>query len=135
MVITLRASPLAARPPRARPASDGRARAHRRLAVLARLMDNAFKLPGLGVRIGLDPLLGLVPGAGDVLTALISLYIVYEGVRFGATRGQVARMLANIAIDLVIGAVPILGDVFDIAFKANTRNLAILGIDPSRPRR
>lgn len=135
MVITLRASPFAARPSRARPASDSRARAHRRLTLLARLMDNAFKVPGLRVRIGLDPLLGLVPGAGDVLAALISLYIVYEGIRFGASRGQVARMLANITIDLVIGAVPILGDVFDIAFKANTRNLAILGIDPSRPRR
>ncbi|MCC6677856.1 MAG: DUF4112 domain-containing protein [Phycisphaerales bacterium] len=92
-------------------------------------MDSSCRIPGLGLRFGLDPLLGLIPAAGDALGALISLYIAIEGYRLGATPRQLTLMLANIAIDVAAGAVPILGDIADLAFKANTRNLAILGID------
>lgn len=110
------------------PAPDAIARRRARLIALARLMDNSFRIPGLGLRFGLDPILGLIPAAGDAIGALISLYIVIEGYRLGATPRQLTLMLANIAIDLAAGAVPILGDLADLAFKANTRNLAILGI-------
>lgn len=116
------------------PRADAFARRRARLVALARLMDNAFRVPGLRARIGLDPLLGLIPGAGDALSALISMYIVIEGYRLGATPGQLTRMLANVAIDFAAGAIPILGDLFDWAYKANSRNLAILGIDPRAPR-
>lgn len=80
------------------------------------------------MRIGLDPLVGLIPVAGDVVSAVASLSIVYEGWRLGATRGQIAAMLGNVAVDALAGVVPGLGDVIDVAFKANMRNLAILGI-------
>jgi len=101
-----------------------------RLLALAQLMDNAFEIPGLRVRIGLDPLIGLIPAAGDAISAAVSLYIVWEASRLGATRKQVAMMLVNVALDAVIGSVPGLGDVFDVAFKANVRNLAMLGVGP-----
>lgn len=118
------------------PHPDAVHRRRARLVALARLMDHSVRIPGLGLRIGLDPILGLVPGIGDAAGALISLYIVIEGVRLGASPRQVVMMLANIGIDLAAGAVPILGDIFDIAFKANTRNLAILGIPTgASPRR
>lgn len=121
-------------PGSARPGPDPAAFARRRarLVALARLMDTAFVIPGLRLRIGLDPLLGLLPGAGDAVAALISLYIVVEGHRLGATPGQVARMLLNVGLDFAAGSVPLIGDLFDWAYKANTRNLAILGISAAR---
>jgi len=109
--------------------SDGAVRI-RRLRAIARFMDSSLAIPGLGVRVGIDPIVGLLPGVGDALTTLVSLYIVHEGYKLGASRSQIARMLGNIAIDLLIGSVPVLGDLFDFAFKANTANLRILGIDP-----
>ncbi len=118
--------------PRLDPASNRRRR--QRLLALAQLMDNAFEIPGLKVRIGLDPLIGLIPAAGDALSPAVSLYIVWQAARLGATKKQLALMLANVAIDALVGTVPGLGDVFDVAFKANTRNLAIMGITPSEPR-
>lgn len=105
------------------------ARGRQRLIALARLMDNAFEIPGLKVRVGLDPLIGLIPAAGDAITAAVSLYIVWEAARLGATRKQLTMMVGNVALDALVGCVPGLGDVFDIAFKANTRNLAIMGIE------
>lgn len=102
-----------------------------KLVVLARLMDSEFELPGTGVRIGLDPLLGLVPGIGDVLTTLVSLYIVHQARTLGASRRQIRSMLLNVGIDFLVGEIPILGDLFDFAFKANQRNLLILGFTPA----
>jgi len=107
-----------------------RERRVRRLQVLADLMDSAFVLPGTNLRFGLDPILGLAPGVGDLATNVISLYIVYQGWRLGATKKQMAMMLFNVAVDTVIGVVPIAGDAADFVFKANRRNLAILGIAP-----
>jgi hypothetical protein len=134
--------PFAKRRPWADDSSDHRADSasekemrRRRLVALARLMDNAFEVPGLGVRFGLDGIIGLVPGAGDAISAAISAYIVYEGWKLGATRTQVARMVGNIVIDTAIGAVPVLGDLVDIGFKANIRNLRILGIDAGAKKR
>lgn len=97
-----------------------------RLRRLAWLLDAQFGLPGTRFRFGLNSLFGLAPVAGDVLLGLVSLYIVWEARRLGAPIGLLARMLANIAVEVGGGAIPVLGDLFDMAFKANLRNLALL---------
>jgi hypothetical protein len=97
----------------------------RRLEALGSLLDSRFRLPG-GFRFGLDPLIGLVPGVGDGISAIVSLYIVLEAYRLGASRGTLARMLLNIGLDLGVGIIPIIGDVADFAFKSNRRNLDLL---------
>lgn len=108
-------------------ASDPRA-AH--LLTIARLLDSSIEVPGMGIRIGLDPLLGLVPVVGDAVTAMASLYIIYRAKQMGASSRQIRAMLANVAIDFLVGEIPVLGDLFDFAFKANQRNLIILGFPP-----
>jgi hypothetical protein len=97
----------------------------RRLEALGSLLDSRFRLPG-GFRFGLDPLIGLVPGVGDGISAILSLYIVLEAYRLGASRGALARMLLNVGLDLGVGIIPIIGDVADFAFKSNRRNLDLL---------
>jgi hypothetical protein len=94
---------------------------------LVRYTDEAVRIPGTSIRVGLDAVLGaLVPGAGDAVNAGIALALVVAAVRMGAPRALVVRMLLNIAIDLAAGAVPVVGDVFDVAFKANRRNMDLL---------
>ena len=108
-----------------------------RLQRLARLWDAAFRGPG-GIEVGLDPLVGLVPGVGDAIGALVSGYIVLEGARLGVPAATLLRMLANIGIDAVIGAVPVAGDLFDVAWKSNLRNVALIErhlADPHAARR
>jgi hypothetical protein len=98
-------------------------------------LDTSIRIPGTGRRIGLDPLLGLVPWAGDAIGALLSAYLVWESARLGATRGMVARMLLNVAVETVVGVIPVAGDVFDAVWKANSRNLRLLEgylADPAR---
>jgi hypothetical protein len=90
------------------------------------LLDSAFQVPGTQIRFGLDPIVGLVPGAGDVVTAFFSVMILLHSVRLRVPKIVVARMLLNTGFDLLIGAVPILGDLFDAGFKANLRNLLLL---------
>ena len=108
-----------------------------RIDTLAQLFDTAFVVPGTSIRFGLDALIGLVPGIGDAITTLMSLYIVNEARALGAPRRLIARMLANVALDGVAGAVPLLGDVFDVAWRANRRNVALLRehLDRAEPRR
>lgn len=108
----------------------------RRLARLRRigwLLDSSIPIPGTRYTLGVDGIVGLVPGLGDLLGGLFSLYIVVEAARVGVPRGLLARMGWNIALDTLIGEVPILGDLFDIAFKANIRNLALLDGYLERP--
>jgi hypothetical protein len=93
---------------------------------LARLMDDNFRIPGTTLRFGWDFVLGLFPALGDVLTSAVSLLIVHHAWQTGASRLTLARMLANVGIDFVAGAVPFLGDLFDFAFKANRRNAGLL---------
>jgi hypothetical protein len=93
---------------------------------LAWLLDNSIPIPGTGRRIGLDALVGLVPGLGDVLSGGIGLFVVLRGAQLGVPRVVLARMLANVAVDFVIGAIPIIGDAFDLWFKANIRNVALI---------
>ena len=97
-----------------------------RLRKLAWLLDAQFMLPGTRFRFGLNSLFGLAPAAGDLLLGGVSLIIVWEARRMGAPTALLGRMLANIAVEVVGGSVPLLGDLFDMAFKANLRNLAIL---------
>ena len=89
-------------------------------------MDAGIAIPGTSVRIGLDPVLGLVPGLGDAAGALLAAWIFVEAIRLGAPRATLARIASNIAIDALIGAVPVLGDVFDIVWKANLKNVVLL---------
>jgi hypothetical protein len=97
-----------------------------RIDALATLLDTAFILPGTNIRFGVDAVIGLVPGIGDVITTALSLYIVGEARALGAPRHLILRMLANVALDGVVGAVPLLGDAFDVMWRANRRNMALL---------
>jgi Domain of unknown function (DUF4112) len=97
-----------------------------RIDALATLLDTAFVIPGTQIRFGLDALIGLVPGIGDAITTVMSLFIVNEARALGAPPLLIARMLANVAFDGVVGAVPLVGDAFDVAFRANRRNMALL---------
>lgn len=105
----------------------------KRLERLARLMDSGIRLPVIGYRIGWDGLIGLIPGAGDVITAGVSLFILIRAKRLGVGRSTLMRMAGNIAVDLVAGAIPVVGDLFDFAFKANIRNLRLLRRALGRP--
>lgn len=98
----------------------------RRLNTLARIMDSLFVIPGTGVRLGADAVLGLVPVAGDLLAQIISAYIIWEARRLGASKLVLWRMVGNSLVDTVFGAVPVVGDAFDVAFKANLKNLRLL---------
>ncbi len=89
-------------------------------------MDEAFRVPGTRFRFGWDAILGLVPGIGDAATALFSLFILIHAFRIRVPPIVRTRMFMNVAIDLVVGSIPLLGDVFDFAWKANTRNLDLL---------
>lgn len=93
----------------------------------ARLLDDRFRIPGTNVRVGLDALLGLIPGAGDWLGAAIALYLPAKAVAEGASAPVILRMFLNILIDLLVGVIPILGDLFDVTWRANLRNAELLG--------
>ncbi|MEQ8964949.1 MAG: DUF4112 domain-containing protein [Azospirillaceae bacterium] len=105
---------------------SGRARELDRLAAIAHLLDDAFRIPGTGLRFGLDGLVGLVPVGGDLLAAGVSAAIVLWAWRLGAPVPLVARMLGNVVLDGAIGTIPVAGDLFDFGFKANRRNVALL---------
>ncbi len=93
---------------------------------LAKLMDSQFKLPGTGFRFGLDGLIGLIPGAGDLSTFAVSGYMVMIMAKNGASGFVLARMIFNVLLDAAIGSIPLIGDLFDLAFKANIRNLKLM---------
>ncbi|NHO31096.1 DUF4112 domain-containing protein [Acetobacter sp. LMG 1636] len=97
-----------------------------RLKRLAWLLDASFRLPGTKFRLGLDAVIGLVPGGGTVIMTLVSLYIVWEARRMGAPMSVLVRMLVNVALEAAIDFVPLVGDLIDAAFKANLRNVALL---------
>jgi uncharacterized protein DUF4112 len=97
-----------------------------RLDALATLLDSAIIIPGTSVRVGLDALIGLFPVFGDVITTAISLFIVYEARELGAPMRLIARMLGNVFIDGTVGAVPLVGDAFDVMWRSNVRNMHLL---------
>lgn len=98
----------------------------RQADTLSRVLDTAFRIPGTDWRFGLDPIIGLIPGLGDVVGGGVSTYILYLAARAGAPRSLLARMLVNIGLDAVLGAIPLIGIVFDVGYKANARNTALL---------
>jgi len=105
-----------------------------RARTAAHLLDESLRIPGTNLRVGLDPLTGVLPVSGDLVAAVGSLYIVLQGVRLGLPRDAIAKMLALTAVDTVVGSVPILGTVFDAAWKANTWNATIIAEHVERER-
>lgn len=105
------------------------------LARLSRILDAAIRIPGTDIRIGLDPILGLVPGLGDWAGALGSGYILLRAASLGAARPTLLRMAANIGVDFMAGSVPVLGDIFDLGWRANERNMVLLRAHLDAPER
>lgn len=97
-----------------------------RARALARMLDSAVRIPGTKITFGLDPILGLVPGLGDLAGAVLSGYIVLTAARLGAPKSVLAKMLLNLGTDTLVGSVPVLGDLFDVGFRANIRNSELL---------
>ena len=106
-----------------------------RITLLAKLLDSAFVIPGLNRRVGLDSVIGLVPGVGDAISAALASYIIWEARQLGLPRWKIARMIGNVAVDTALGAIPLAGDVFDIFFKANERNMRIIHDHLGTPKR
>jgi len=92
----------------------------------AQLLDSAFVVPGTSYRVGLDPILGLVPGVGDLVSPLFTIAILWQARELAIPRVVLLRMIVNVAIDSLVGAVPVVGDLFDFAWKANNKNLALV---------
>jgi hypothetical protein len=97
-----------------------------RLRRVGWILDNSVRIPGTRIRFGVDAIIGLVPGLGDLVAGGLSLYIIAEAAKLGVPRALLARMGWNVAIDTLVGEVPVLGDLFDVAWKANMRNLRLL---------
>ncbi len=106
--------------------TEPRSVALHRLRSLAHILDNAIPIPGTPYRVGIDPIVGLLPGGGDLVMAAFSVYIVWESARLGLPRSTVTRMVSNLVFDTVIGSVPVAGDLFDVTWKANSKNVRLL---------
>jgi hypothetical protein len=98
----------------------------RRLRRISHLLDNAIPIPGTRYRIGLDPILGLIPGGGDLIGSIFAGYIVFKSAQMGVPQETLIQMAANIVFDTVAGTVPVAGDLFDVAWKANVKNIELL---------
>lgn len=105
------------------------------LRYISELLDNAFLVPGTSYRFGLDPLIGLVPGIGDLVSPLFTIGLLLQSRELGVPKIVQARMLINVAIDAAVGAVPLIGDLFDFAWKSNQMNLALLELHAREERR
>lgn len=97
-----------------------------RIELISRVMDSLIEIPGTNIRIGVDALIGLVPVVGDLISQAVSSYLIWEARQLGVSRFTIARMIGNTAVDTVLGFVPFVGDAFDVTFRANMRNLALL---------
>ena len=106
-----------------------------RLDQLSKLLDTAILIPGTNIRFGVDAVIGLVPVVGDMISTAISVWLINEARRLGISRFALARMIGNVAIDGAVGVIPVLGDAFDVAFRANRRNMAILRDQLAKRRR
>jgi len=98
----------------------------RRIEAMEKVLERAFVIPGTRQPVGLDAIVGLVPVAGDVISAALGLYLVWEARNLGMSKFQLARMTANVGFDAMVGAIPVAGDVFDFLFRSNSRNLRII---------
>ena len=113
-------------PIRMRRLSPGQEQRLELLRRLSRLLDSAMTIPGTSIRVGLDPILGLFPGLGDLVSPLFTIGIIWQARELGIPRVVLLRMIFNVAIDTLLGIVPVLGDIFDVAWRANDRNMALL---------
>ena len=111
---------------RLRQLSPGQHRSIEALRRFAQLLDSAFVVPGTSYRVGLDPIVGLIPGIGDLLSPLFAIALLWQARQLAVPRVVQLRMIGNVAIDALVGAIPLLGDLFDFAWKANTMNLALI---------
>ena len=98
----------------------------RRVKVVASVLDEAIRVPGTNLRFGVDPVVGLIPGLGDLIGGAASVYIILEAARAGAPASVLIRMALNVGIDTIVGELPVVGDLFDFAWKSNSRNVALL---------
>jgi len=105
---------------------DAKAPTLKRLRQLSRLLDNVITIPGTKIGFGLDPILGLIPIGGDFLGVMFSSYIILEAARLGVSRATLGKMVVNVIVDGLVGTVPVLGDFFDFAWRANTNNIKLL---------
>jgi hypothetical protein len=103
-----------------------------RIARVAALLDSRFRVPVIGVRVGWDSILGVIPGIGDAVTTVPAGWMIWQGYQMGARKRTLARMGLNAGIDLIVGGVPIIGDLFDVAFKSHKKNVALLQSDMQR---
>jgi len=106
----------------------------RRFSAVSRVMDELVAVPGTSVRVGLDPIVGLIPVVGDAISAAVGFWLIAEATRFGVPRIVVGRMVVNTVVDLAVGAIPVLGDLFDVVSRSNSRNLALFrrhALDPT----
>ena len=97
-----------------------------RLKRLSHNLDEAFTIPGTERKIGIDPIIGLIPGGGDLIGGALSIYIMHAGIRMGMPRSVIIRMFGNIALEFIIGCIPIIGDLFDVMWKSNQRNVKLI---------
>jgi hypothetical protein len=107
--------------------------AERRIGRVTHALDELIAVPGTPVRVGLDPIVGLIPVVGDAVAALVGVWVIGEAARFGIPRLVLGRMAVNLVVDLAIGAIPLLGDIFDFAFRSNSANLELFrrhALDP-----
>lgn len=104
-----------------------------RLRRLSRVLDTAIAIPGTRYRFGLDAIIGLVPGIGDAIGAIFSIYIIFQAARLGVPKATLARMIGNVGVDTIVGEIPLLGDLFDVGFKSNIRNLSLIERHVQRP--
>ena len=107
-------------------ANKSQAASLRRLRRISHLLDNAIPIPGTKHRIGLDPILGLIPGGGDLVGSIFAGYVVFKSAQMGVPQETLLKMAANIVFDTVAGTVPVAGDLFDVAWKANVKNIELL---------
>ena len=106
--------------------SKSQAASLRRLRRISHLLDNAIPIPGTKYRIGLDPILGLIPGGGDLIGSIFAGYVVFKSAQMGVPQETLVKMAANIVFDTVAGTVPVAGDLLDVAWKANVKNIELL---------
>ena len=126
MNVTARSMPVEGLFDAIRAAAPSKEAALRRMQAVANLLDTAFVIPGTKQRVGIDAIIGLVPGLGDILTTILSSYVIWEARNLGISRFALTRMLANLGIHAAIGSLPLVGDVFDAFFRVNQRNMRIV---------
>jgi len=108
------------------PTGDDPASIRQRIEALELVLERSFRIPGINVPVGLDSIIGLVPVLGDIITAGMGAYIVWEANNLGLPKWKLARMAGNVAFDSLLGSVPVAGDAFDLFFRSNSRNLRII---------